>query len=124
MITSINSNNSLDYQGLFGDVTLDLRAYAKDLLEEQEYEVLRLFINRFPGGKDYDEENIENITAELIDEIVKISTLNDYFCNIVELSKRNTQYVVLPLDEEVFNIDANSRAITVPVGFKKNGIGV
>lgn len=124
MITSINSNNSLDYQGLFGDATLDLRAYAKDLLEKQEYEVLRLFINRFPGGKDYNEENIENLTAELIDEIVKISTLNDYFCNIVELSKRNTQYVVLPLDEEVFNIDANSRAITVPVGFKKNGIGV
>ena len=124
MITSINSNNSLDYQGLFGDATLDLRAYAKDLLEKQEYEVLRLFINRFPGGKDYNEENIENLTAELIDEIVKISTLNDYFCNIVELSKRNTQYVVLPLDEEVFNIDANSRAITVPAGFKKNGIGV
>ena len=33
-------------------------------------------------------------------------------------------YVVLPVDEETFNIDANSRAIAVPASFKKNGVGI
>lgn len=128
MITSINSNNSLEYRGLFEEATSDLVKRAKelraDISEGQNLELLLLFINRFPGGKDFTEETIENITDEEIEEIVKISTLNDYFCNIVELSGINTQYIVLPLDEEIFEIDANSRAITVPATFKKNGVGV
>lgn len=128
MITSINSNNSLEYRGLFEEATSDLVKRAKELrsniFEGQNLELLLLFINRFPGGKDFTEETIENITDEEIEEIVKISTLNDYFCNIVELSGINTQYIVLPLDEEIFEIDANSRAITVPATFKKNGVGV
>ena len=128
MITSINSNNSLEYRGLFEEATLDLKNYAKNLLakinEGENKELLLHLINRFPNGKDFTEENIENITVEEIDEIVKISTLNDYFCNIIELSGINPQYVVLPLDEEIFEINANARTITVPAGFKKNGVGV
>ena len=128
MITSINSNNSLEYRGLFEEATLDLKNYAENLLakinEGENKELLLLIINRFPGGKDFTEENIENITVEEIDEIVKISTLNDYFCNIIELSGINPQYVVLPLDEEIFEINANARTITVPASFKKNGVGV
>ena len=128
MITSINSNNSLEYRGLFEEATSDLKQYAENLLakinEGENKELLLLFINRFPNGKDFTEDNISNITTEEIDEIVKISTLNDYFCNIIELSGINLQYVVLPLDEEIFEINANARTITVPAGFKKNGVGV
>lgn len=34
------------------------------------------------------------------------------------------RYAMLPLDEEYFKIDANSRIITVPESFRKNGIAV
>lgn len=34
------------------------------------------------------------------------------------------RYAILPLDEEHFEIDANSRIITVPTSFRKNGIAV
>lgn len=34
------------------------------------------------------------------------------------------RYAMLPLDEEHFKIDANSRVITVPESFRKNGIAV
>ena len=128
MITSINSKNSLDYRGLFEEATQDLIDYAKELLANigaaDKQETLLLFINHFPGGKDYNKDNITTLTEDAIENIVKISTLNDYFCNIVELTGINTQYVVLPLDEEIFEINANTRAINVPASFKKNGIGV
>lgn len=128
MITSINSDNSLEYRGLFEEATADLKEYAQGLLANigagENKELLLLFINRFPAGKEFTEETIENITAEEINEIVKISTLNDYFCNIIELSGINPQYVVLPINEDKFEINADSRVITVPVSFKKNGVGV
>lgn len=57
-----------------------------------------------------------------------ITTLEEYFNWLPELKKGNdgkpTKYVVLPLDEPHFIIDANSRAITIPADFKKNGIAV
>lgn len=34
------------------------------------------------------------------------------------------KYTILPLDEDYFEIDANSRKITVPEAFRKNGIAV
>ena len=37
---------------------------------------------------------------------------------------RGRRYAMLPVDEEVFFIDANSRTITVPTSFKRNGIAV
>ena len=75
MITSINSNNSIAYQGLFEDATIDLREYAKELLKLAEYEQLEILMARFPGGKE-----LEDINETVIDEVIVISTLNDYFC--------------------------------------------
>lgn len=135
MITSINSKNSLDYRGLFEDATSDLRKYAENLLanigKDLNEELLLLFIKRFPGGKDFTEETIKNITVDEINEIVKISTLNDYFCNIKELIEKtkendipNPKYAILSLDEPKFEIDANTRNINIPAEFKKNGLGV
>ena len=53
-----------------------------------------------------------------------IETLEQYFFHIKSLSELDKKYIVLPLDEEVFEINANTRQITVPPTFKKHGIGV
>ena len=56
----------------------------------------------------------------------KISSLEEYFSTIRTLvtSTEDKRYTMLPLDEEVFEIDANKRLITVPPSFKTNGISV
>lgn len=54
-----------------------------------------------------------------------INSLNEYFSYIVELVKINPlKYTRLPLDENLFEIDANTRSIKVPDVFTKNGISV
>lgn len=53
-----------------------------------------------------------------------ISSLEEYFQNIEELFNLDPQYVRLPLDEETFDIDLNTRQITIPASFKKSGLGV
>lgn len=53
-----------------------------------------------------------------------IQTLEQYFNNIQDLAKIDKKFTVLPTDEDYFEIDANSRAITIPATFKKNGLGV
>lgn len=64
---------------------------------------------------------------------IEIKSLEDYFDHLVpdiaELTAGaknmpNAYLLVLPADEEIFTIDANSRAISVPSFVKKNGIGV
>lgn len=53
-----------------------------------------------------------------------ITTLEEYFSWLRNLSNIDRKYTVLPLDEEHFEINANSRAINIPASFKKNGIAV
>ena len=68
---------------------------------------------------------------------IVIKSLEDYFNNLTEIAQLYVDYVdannpgvrgafllVAPADEEVFAIDANTRAINVPNSVKKNGIGV
>ena len=54
-----------------------------------------------------------------------ITSLNEYFMNIVDLvaMENGLQYTILPLDEEPFVINANTREIEVPPSFK-DGVGV
>ena len=52
-----------------------------------------------------------------------ISSLNEYFSIIRDLASADLKYTVLPLDEETFKINANTRNIEVPQSFK-NGVGV
>ena len=54
----------------------------------------------------------------------KILGLNDYFSYIEQLKQIDYHYAVLPLDEDVFEIDANTRAIAIPKAFQTNGISV
>lgn len=53
-----------------------------------------------------------------------ITTLEEYFSWLRNLGNINRKYTVLPLDEEHFEINANTRAINIPASFKKNGIAV
>lgn len=65
---------------------------------------------------------------EKVSEILKlepaISTLDEYFQHLHEISLKDPSLIILPLDEEKFFIDGNSRKITVPQAFTKNGVGV
>ena len=54
----------------------------------------------------------------------KITTLEEYFSWIRNLGNINKKYTVLPLDEDHFEINANTRAINIPASFKKNGVAV
>lgn len=73
----------------------------------------------------------------LISEDTEIDTLEKYYQHIVEIQKLPVRYVdpdtgeaykskylLMPLDEPLFEIDANKRSISVPSDFNKNGIGV
>ena len=57
-----------------------------------------------------------------------ITTLEEYYNWLPELKRdsenKPTVFTKLPLDEAHFEINANTRAITIPNDFKKNGIGV
>lgn len=53
-----------------------------------------------------------------------ITSLDDYFACFKSLAQLDQVYTVLPMDEPTFDIDADSRVITVPPEFKKNGISV
>lgn len=55
-----------------------------------------------------------------------ISTLQQYFAVLGDLvgEDNKKQYTILPLDEEPFKIDANTRIISVPKDFATNGVSV
>lgn len=65
---------------------------------------------------------------------IEIKSLEDYFLYLTDIAELTagarddtsigSYLLVLPADESIFAIDANSRAITVPPFVKKNGIGV
>lgn len=55
---------------------------------------------------------------------VEINDIEGYFQHLEDLMNESLQYTMLPVDEEKFVIDANTRAIKVPTNFTKNGIGV
>lgn len=65
---------------------------------------------------------------EKVSEILKlenpISTLDEYFQHLNEISLKDPSLIILPLDEEKFFIDGNSRKIAIPQAFTKNGVGV
>ena len=61
----------------------------------------------------------------------RISSFESYYANIIEISKLATnfqnapyKFFLMPLDEPMFEIDANKRTISVPSVFNKNGVGV
>lgn len=58
-------------------------------------------------------------------EVIQIHSLAEYYAfieQVVGLGK--VKYFALPLDEEPLDIDANTRVIKLPEGFRRNGIAV
>ena len=53
-----------------------------------------------------------------------ISSLDQYFSVLKTLTDEDITYSYLPLDEPTFDINADTRVITIPSDFKKNGISV
>lgn len=58
------------------------------------------------------------------EKATSITSLEDYFCNLRYLYDIDDKYIMLPLDEDPFDINANTRAITVPTSFRSSGLGV
>ncbi len=84
--------------------------------------------------------NLDNEYQELFNEVLDVSTakheldsdspiinvdnIEAYFGSIQEIAELDSKFLRLPLDEPLFEIDANSRKITVPNEFKSNGLSV
>lgn len=88
-------------------------------------EVITL-INKSNASKYRELFDKANVALGLKTDEEKISSLEEYFSVIRELVVKtgDKKYTMLPLDEDVFEIDANKRLITVPNSFKTNGISV
>lgn len=94
MITKQTEQNSKKYQSLFRDATEALWA---------------------SGSEEYDPEK---------DAISDLSQYFSHLKDLVDLKKNNPEkfknrFIILPIDEELFEIDANTRQIEVPASFKK-----
>lgn len=67
-------------------------------------------------------------TAQYYFQASSINTLEEYFCNLRNIydlpSGRKDKFLMLPVDEEMFEINADTRTITVPPTYRKAGIGV
>lgn len=145
MITYVNKSNADKYSYLYSQASEDLRTHdangnpvaygdsnamkgfeeltGNDALTADEYTPGRYYVKDENGNYVlcHDTEFSAEKTYYLSDDI---TSLDEYFSYIVELNAISKRYTILPLDEEVFEIDANARTITVPQSFQKNGISV
>lgn len=90
---------------------------------------------QYESAEDFEDALLEgNIYVVAENSEIKpiiINSLESYYANLIAISKLTTRkdvpgkyLLVAPADEPYFEIDANTRTITVPPHFKKNGIGV
>lgn len=146
MITFVNKANADKYSFLYSQASQDLRTHdangrevpmgSSDALLQftelkddkaitiDEYEPGRYYVKNdgiyticMDKKEDFNADQVYYLSDD-------ITSLDEYFSYIVELNKISKRYTILPLDEEVFEIDANTRTITVPNSFKTNGISV
>lgn len=144
MITSIKADNISAYKALFEEASDILSGYKR--VRTYDSDVQEYFY------KDAEATSSENLyvkleIADLVDFAKKleqfsilyvkdgepaegfepmygITTLEEYFSWISNLGRINRKYTILPLDEDHFEINANTRAINIPANFKKNGVAV
>jgi len=107
MITRITEKNAQLYRVLFDKAAKKLKAAQPSSLNEAVIEYFDSWDN------------------------FSISSLNEYYAylrDLVDIANQTEEekafFVRLPLDEDVFAIDANTRNITVPASFARNGVGV
>lgn len=75
--------------------------------------------------------NLDSAYNSLFDEIrtrshnsIDIDNIEGFFGNIERIAKLGNEFLRLPLDEPMFEINANTRTISVPADFRTNGISV
>lgn len=143
MITYVNSNNADKYSFLYSQASQDLRTHdangrevemgsANALLQftelsgdkkltADEYQAGRYYIKNANGDYVLCEDSEDKFNPDQVYyQSDDITSLDEYFSYIVELNKISKRYTILPLDEEVFEIDANTRTISVPDSFKSH----
>lgn len=103
----------------------------KELIKARMHEINEAF--KAKAYKDAIEAGLSEADAEAArDAAFQIEeNLESYYANIVQIAKLATdfhdapyKFFLMPLDEPLFEIDANKRTITVPNHFAKNGVGV
>jgi len=143
MITYVNKKNAGQYQFLYELASKDLRTHDGDgrevpfgsadallpmeaiTLDAETYMQDRYYVvDAVTGGYTLCTDE-EFDAAKSYFKSDDITTLDEYFSFIEELNKINrNKYTRLPLDEEVFTINADTRFITVPPSFAANGVAV
>lgn len=123
MITYLNNSNAQQYHILFDKAAALLKRIKPNSLTD--------------ALREYSDNNTAT-TDELWNEF-SISSLNEYFAYLEDILKAARAeattndtfdedaerfYVRLPLDEDVFAINADTREITIPANFASNGVGV
>ena len=117
MITYLDNSNAKQYHILFDKATTLLKSKNPDSLTE----ALRSISTN------------QDATPDELWSDFTISSLNEYFAYLEDILKAAHQdsnedaerfYVRLPLDEEVFAINADTREITIPRSFENAGVGV
>lgn len=116
MVTYLDNSNAKKYHILFDK--------AANLLKSKQPESLTNSLKSISTDP--------NVSNDELWQDFTISSLNEYFAylkDIVEVAAQESTdaarfYVRLPLDEDVFAINANTREIVVPRNFENNGIGV
>lgn len=117
MITYLNNSNAKQYHILFDKATALLKSKKPDSLTE----ALRSI-----------SEN-QGATPDELWRDFTISSLNEYFAYLEDILKAAHQdsnedaerfYVRLPLDEDVFAINADTREVVIPASFDNSGVGV
>lgn len=75
--------------------------------------------------------NLDEAYQTLFDDVrkasdgaISVDNLEAYYGSIEEIAALDPKFLRLPLDEPLFEIDANTRKITVPAEFKSNGVSV
>ena len=115
MITVQNDANSSKYSALFQEAFNFLRANYSlfESTDPDRYNQIDAYI----AGKD---AAVAGTDAE-----ARFTSVQEYFSHLKDIyDLGGKKFLMLPLDEPVFEIDANKREITVPSEFKKNGISV
>lgn len=130
MITYINSENATKYSRLFSEAedALVRKWIGEGLDPESEDRFGPIIEDPETGDKSYS-NGISSLNTYFswINDLLNISELPtlDSEGEIVDyVDYDGMKFSMLPVDEDVFSIDANTRAITVPAAFTKNGISV
>lgn len=119
MITSVNINNTSDYESLFELVSLNINnakdeATGEGVNSEDLKGYAKIYNTLSDENSDFSIYWTKNDKGE---DVISVSSLELYFGILADLVEIDAKYGILPLDEPFFEINANTRTITIPKEF-------